>query len=182
MKNKIVWHQVVLIGVMFFLSLWKLFTGRMILGTEMVWWWLGGIAGFMIVFGDRLVHVLLMNDAPLSIKFRETFSGRRFSQSVVELINERHEQKELVMRSALFFLVWAIMAVFAATSVNNFIARGFVLGIGTHLIFDLISDYVSDKPRFNLWFWQVKRELPENEKSLFVGVIAVVYIFLGFTL
>ena len=182
MKNKLVLHQIALIGVLLFLSIWKLFTGGMIFGADMIWWWLGAILGFVIVFADRLVYVLLMNEEPLSRKFGDMFSKGHYLNSMEALLSERHEQKELVMRSALFILVWVILALFAATSVGNPFARGFVLGIGTHLIFDLISDYTGDRRRLGMWFWQVKRELPENEKSVFVWVMAVAYIFLAFTL
>jgi len=182
MKNKVVLHQFVLIGVLVVVTAWKLITGREFLGADLVWWWLGAIIGFLIVFADRLVYILLMRDEPLSKKFGEMFSGGRYLQSVEALMYERYEQKELVMRSALFIFAWVIMAVFAATSVNNPFGRGFILGLGTHLTFDLISDYYGNKERFNLWFWQVKRELPEGEKSLFVLVMAVAFIFLGFIL
>ncbi len=61
-------------------------------------------------------------------------------------------------------------------------ARGFMLGIGTHLLFDFIYDYFKDKERLDLWFWQIKRTLEPSEKFWFMISVSVVYVFLAFGL
>jgi|SRR3989339_1068396 len=175
MKNKLVWHQIVLLGIVVVLSLLKIISGNMSLGLSMLWWWLGAVIGFLLVFGDRLVHVILMKEEPLSRKIADLFGKGRYIQTAESLVAERHEQKELVMRSALFVIVWIVLAVFTVTSASNTFARGFVLGVGIHLFFDLITDYRWNRERFDLWFWQIKRELPEQEKRIFVWVGTVLF-------
>jgi hypothetical protein len=104
------------------------------------------------------------------------------TEGIKLLLTERYEQKELVMRSAMFLVVWVVLAFFTATSVTNFFARGFVLGIGTHLVFDLIYDYKTDKERLDLWFWQIKRTLEPEEKRWFVLIMGGIYLLLAFNL
>lgn len=176
------WHQVALLGGLALLSLWKIITGRLPFGLEMMWWWLGTIVGFLIVFLDRFVYVALMKEESLSKKFKDEFAEGRWSESLKLLVNERHQQKELMMRSMLFVLVWIVVAFFAVSSSASFLAKGFVLGIGMHIFFDLISDFIMDKQRFDLWFWQIKREIPGDEKKVFVGVSVVLFLALAVAL
>lgn len=139
--------------------------------------------GFLFVFGDRLVYSLVSRpDETLSVKVKELFIRGRMTEGIKLLLTERYEQKELVMRSAMFLVVWVVLAFFTATSVTNFFARGFVLGIGTHLVFDLIYDYKTDKERLDLWFWQIKRTLEPEEKRWFVLIMGGIYLLLAFNL
>lgn len=114
----------------------------------------------------------------LGIRLRELFGEKKFTEGLIMLLNERHEQKELVMRSFLFLLVWIVLALLTVTSVNSQFARGFMLGIGTHLIFDFVYDYFWNKERFNTWFWQIKRVVGEDEKKWMVIGLSVIYIVL----
>lgn len=178
-KDKLMLHQYVLFGVMGFLVLLGLVTGNFVFGVNLLWWLLGGVLGFLFVFSDRLVNSFLTNPSEsMGLRLKELFGQRKFGEGMMMLLSERHEQKELVMRSFLFLLVWVILAFFTITSVNSQFARGFMLGIGTHLVFDFVYDYFWNKERFNNWFWQIKRTLDEKEKMWIVVGLVVIYIFL----
>jgi len=116
------------------------------------------------------------------LRIKELLNRKNIPERIRLLLAERYDQKELVMRSAMFIVVWIVLAFFTATSVANFFARGFVLGIGTHLMFDLIYDFTHDKERLDIWFWQIKRTLEPEEKFWFVVIAGVVYILLAFNL
>lgn len=179
-KDKMVLHQFVLFGVIGFLLLIGLFTGNFVFGIELLWWLLGAVIGFLFVFTDRLVNSFLTNpNESLALRLKELFGQRKFKEGLLMLLNERHEQRELVMRSFLFLVVWVVMSLFTITSVGSQFARGFMLGIGTHLVFDFVYDYYWNRERFNNWFWQIKRELSEDEKRWTVVGISVLYVFLG---
>lgn len=180
MNNKILWHEVVLFLLMVYLVSWKIFYRNVSFDVSLLWWALGVIVGFIFIFLDRFVYSLFTHTTePLSIKIRELFRQRKVFEAVSILINERREQRELVMRSFLFVAVWVILAFFTMTSSLNTFARGLMLGIGTHLIFDLSTDFVSDKPRFDLWFWQIKRDFGKDEKTWFFGFAVLFYILLA---
>lgn len=178
-KDKLVLHQFVLFGVILFLVLIGLVSGNFAFGIDLLWWMLGSVIGFLFVFTDRFVNSFLTNPGEsLALRLKDLFGQKRFKEGLLMLLNERHEQKELVMRSFLFLIVWIVMSVFTITSVSSQFARGLMLGIGTHLVFDFVYDYFWNKERFNFWFWQIKRELGEEEKKWVVLVVSIIYLFL----
>jgi hypothetical protein len=114
----------------------------------------------------------------LNLKLKEVKKDNVLS-GIKLLLSEDFDQKELVMRSFMFLVVWVVLAFFAMTSVVNSFARGFMLGMGTHLMFDLIYDYIYDKMRLDEWFWQIKRTLEPEEKLWFVVIMGVVYVIVA---
>ena len=180
MRDKISLHQYVLFGVLGLLILWKVLTRNFVLDLGLLWWLLGSIIGFLFVFTDRFVYSFLMKpDEALGMRLKELFQGKKFDEGLILLLNERHEQKELVMRSFLFVLVWVVLALLAVTSIVSPFGRGFMLGIGIHLVFDLVYDYFWNRERFELWFWQIKRVVSPEEKRWFVIIVSMVFILLS---
>ncbi len=167
--SKLVWHQLALFGVLAFLTALRLATGRVGLELPLVWWWLGGIVGFLFVFADRLVYAFMSHpEETLSIKIKELLGRGKIINGLALALSEREKQDRLMMRSVLFIIVWAILAVLTMTSVADLFSRGFMLGLGTHLIFDLAWDYWSKGRRdVELWFWQV-RNVSKREMDIFV--------------
>ena len=182
-KGKLWLHQLVLFGVLGVLVLWSVVNKSFVFNLSLLWWLLGAMLGFMFVFLDRLVYSIFSNpDGTMSMRIKELFGRKNFIAETRLLLSEGYDQKELVMRSAMFVVVWMVLAIFTATSVTNFFARGLMLGIGTHLVFDLIYDFARDKERLDLWFWQIKRTLEPEEKFWFVAIVGLVYILLAFNL
>lgn len=182
-KGKLWLHQLVLFGVVGVLVLLRVVNKTFVFDLNLLWWLLGVMVGFLFVFLDRFVYsVISKPDETLSLRIKELFGQRNFVEGVRLLLAERYDQKELVMRSAMFLVVWIVLAFLTMTSVINFFARGLVLGIGIHLIFDLIFDFVKDKERLDLWFWQIKRTLEPEEKFWFVLIVSVVSSFIAISL
>lgn len=182
MKNKLLWHQVVLIGALLLLSGSKFLLGRWTINMDILWWWLGGILGFIFVFCDRFIHVLVTNpkDA-MSLKLKDLWRVGKMTESFALTVTERSNQSNLVMRSALFVGAWIILGVWAMTSVANSFSRGFVYGIGLHLIFDLYWDYFLDKTgKIKEWFWQIKRNLSDNEIKQFVLITGAAFLLISY--
>lgn len=182
MGNKLVLHQVVLFSVLSILSVIRLLLGSFSFDTSLIWWWLGGIIGFLFVFSDRLVHALVTNsDEVLSLRIKDLFSKGKLAEGMAVALSERDKQKNLVMRSALFIVIWAGISIFATTSVASPFSRGFVLGVGTHLIFDLAWDFFFAERRIDLWFWQV-RGVSQTERVWFVYGSFLFYLLIAWFL
>lgn len=178
-----VWHQIVLIFVLLFLTVVRLATRRWNFDVDILWWWLGGVIGFLFVFSDRLVHSFVSNPGEiLSIKVRDLIKRGRMVEGLALTLSEREKQVNLMMRSALFIVVWLVLAFWTATSVANDFSRGFILGLGTHLVFDILWDYLGKGRHMDHWFWQIKRKLSLTEIRGFVWVTAILYILLAFSL
>jgi len=177
-RGKLIWHQVVLFSVLVGLALLRLVLGQTRVDLNLIWWWLGGVVGFLFVFSDRLIYALASNpEEVLSIKIKELFGKGKLIDGLALAFSEREKQKHLIMRSALFVVIWVVLAVFTATSVGSVFARGLVLGLGTHLIFDLIWDYRGGSRDVELWFWQVKN-INKMEIDWFVRISMVFYFLL----
>ena len=182
-KNKLWLHQIVLFGFLGLLVLWSVVNGNFIFNLNLLWWLLGATLGFLFVFSDRLFNSLVSKpDETLGVKMKDLFGQGKIFQGLRLLLNERYDQKELVMRSFLFLLMWVALAFFTLTSVTSFFARGFVLGIGIHLMFDLVYDDLTNKERLDMWFWQIKRTLEPEEKMWFVRIMILVFLLLAFSL
>lgn len=182
-KGKLWLHQAVLFGMLGLLIIWSVVNGSFVFNLGLLWWLLGAMIGFLFVFFDRFLFTLVSNPSSiLSIKLKEIFSKNNYADEVKLLLAEKYNQRELIMRSFLFVLVYMVLAFFTMTSVVNYFARGLMLGIGTHLIFDLIYDYIYDKERLDGWFWHIKRTLEPEEKRWFVIIVSAVYVLIAFNL
>ncbi len=181
--RKILWHEIILVAVLLILSGWRLWQGQWVLDVGILKWWLGAILGFLFVFLDRLAAIAVTDpDRVLETKLKEVWGKGRIKEGLMMLLADRKKQEKLIMRTALFLVVWVVLALLSVTSVASFGARGFVLGIGTHLVFDLIWDYFKDKERLSRWFWQGKGNFSEKEMEVFFWLIVVAYVLIGWRL
>lgn len=181
MRDKLAIHQFVLFGVLVLLIIFKILVKSFVLDLYTLWWLLGAVVGFLFVFTDRFVYSFLVKpEEALGLRLKELFGTGKVIQGIVTLLNERHEQKELIMRSFLFVVVWIVLAILTVTSVSAPFARGLLLGIGIHLVFDLLYDFNFNQERFNLWFWQIKREVSSEEKRWFVLLVGAIFSILAF--
>lgn len=180
MKNKLVWHEMVLLAVIMVMVLVKLVIYRSGINLGLLWWVLGMILGFVFVFMDRLVHIYYLHaDDDLSLRFKRLVKDRKYLVAGELLLNEGWSQGNLVMRSVVFVIFWYIIAIFTMTSSINHFGRGFVLGIGTHLIYDMLHDFLTDGEKgLNRWFWQVKRVVELEEQKWFLGIALAVFLLL----
>jgi hypothetical protein len=170
------WHQTVLLVIMLILTVGRLALGQWQISLSILWWWLGGVLGFLFVFSDRLVHSLVTNSQEvLSLRVRELFLSRKLGEGLRALILERGQQNNLMMRSVLFVVIWLILAFWTMVGVTAPLARGFMLGMGVHFIIDLLWDYRIKKGDLSFWFWQIKRSVSLEEQRWFILVVS----FLG---
>lgn len=173
--SKLVIHQFLIVGILLVLTAVRLLLGVWALNTDVVFWWIGAIVGFGFVFADRFIYAFWQEkDEVLSMRLRELFGKGRFLEGVATALRERKDQNRLMMRSILFLATWTFLAVFTVTSVGNPFGRGFMLGLGLHLTFDLGWDYFSKEKDVRLWFWQIKRSFSDEEvKRVVIGFLVI---------
>lgn len=174
-----VWHQVCLFALMLLLTGWRLLSGRWVFGVGVLWWWLGGVLGFMFVFFDWFVQLMVMEPGKVfDVKLKKILKRENIKAGLVAVLEEREKKSRLVMKSALFLLVWLVMGFFTLSSIASAFGRGFMLGLGTHLMFDLVWDYFKTPEKLDNWFWMIKRRLDWEEKRWFVGIVVVLYLLI----
>lgn len=182
-EGKLLLHQVVLFGVLLLLTGVRLLTGRWELGMYLLWWWVGAIIGFLFIFLDRLYYAIWQHpEETLSLRMRDLFGNGQILQGLAMVLQERVDQTKLAMRSVLFLATWVVMGLFAMTSVGGAFGRGFMLGMGMHLVFDLLVDYYDRGRDLRLWFWQIKRELSDMEIKSVVWGFVILFVLIGWGL
>lgn len=173
-------HQYVLFGVLGGLVLRNLLGSGFNINLGLLWWLLGSIFGFLFVFVDSFVFSLMMKpNESMTARLKEFFDKRNIKQNIALLVEEKIEHKQQIMRSFLFLVTWMVLGFLTMSSVINDFSRGFVLGIGTHLVFDFVYDYFYDRANFDTWFWQIKRELSHEEKRNVLLFVSFVYFVLA---
>jgi len=182
-QGKLLLHQVVLFGVLLILTGARLLMGRWEIDLYLLWWWLGALLGFSFIFLDRLYYAFWQHpEETLSIKMKDLIARGELVRGLVSVLEERADQTKLAMRSVLFLGAWVALGIFALTSVGAPFGRGFMLGMGLHLVFDLLADYFDRGRDVRLWFWQIRRELSEPEVRTVVWGFVILFVLIGWGL
>lgn len=169
MHRKLWWHQLVLVGVLLLVTAWRLAFGGWSFNLYLLWWWLGAVLGFGFVFTDRILHIFMADPEDPFVKFvRSLIVRRQYGTALGMLLSDRLAPRQLFMRSALFLATWVVIGFLAMTTSSLPFGRGFVFGVGLHLAFDLLSDYLGKSREIDVWFWQIKRRLEPQEVTAVV--------------
>lgn len=151
------------------------------LGWWIVWWMAGGLAALGFVLIDRLVGMyLLRSEVPVAVELRDLVNRDRWREAINFLIVRGGEQRVLMGYSVVFLVVWIPLAFFLLTSSPSWFARGLVMGIGLRAVIQMILYWRRYDLLSTTFFWQIKREVPENEVRIVLGVI--IGLFCGLTL
>lgn len=169
--NRLAIHELILLGVLLLITGFRLLIGRWGFELTVIYWWLGAILGFMFVYLDRVVDILSKN--------KEEIKQYRFDiKFFAELLNEKNVSDKSIIRSFLFLVVWLVMGVFAFFSVGGEFGRGFMFGLGLHLVIDLTRDYLGKGRDVNLWFWQIKRTMEKDEITTIVWGFSILAVLM----
>lgn len=173
-------HWLVMIAVMVVAPGVRWLTRSWVLNIDILYWELGLVLGFLFVFSDGWwSEYLTRSDGSLIARWRLMRSEKQSVGGWISyLINENYPKQLQMMRGVLFVGCWIALAIFTMTSVGGFFAKGIMVGIGTHIVWDYVADYFVNESLLLQRFWQIKREMAIREVELFVGVMIVVYLML----
>jgi len=144
-------------------------------------WLLGGFIGFWFLYLDRLIDIYFTHpETQLSHYIRHYLSQGRYQWAWKTLQQRRKEQQRLTFHSALFQVVWVILALFTLSSTSSLLGKGLVMGLGLHLLLNQWQDYLIDPQYLRGWlFWQIKREISLKEQKIYL--LLMLFLFLVLT-
>lgn len=180
--------KLIFIGFFLGLGLWyaRRFPEAELYLTWQAWlpllsWFLGGFIGYWLLSLDRLVDIYFTHpETQLSHYVRYYIKKGQYKWALATLQKRKREQERLTFRSALFHLVWVVLAFFALTSTTSLLGKGVVIGIGLHLLLDEWEDYLVDQECLRRWlFWQIKREVSLKEQKIFLWGMTFLTLVLG---
>ena len=165
-------YGLVMIGLKWWQGRW----GESYFWQDSLWFGLGVIVGVWLLFLDRLVYVYMYPEEQLSQQVIYWWKQKKYWQSLALLDARRSEQNRLMLRSALFMGIWVLLALFSLTSSLSFFGRGVVMGMMWHSLCDAWRLQRLNKQRLNQrLFWQIKREVSEEEKVGFLVVVSLIF-------
>lgn len=141
---------------------------------ELVLWFSGAAAGAYLIKIEQLVYVYFVHpNEVLSLDIKELLKQKN-KKEVWRLLRERVGEQRLAFRSALFQVVWVVLAFFTFTSTASILGKALVMAVGLHLLLDEWEDVLGKKGLFWL-FWQIKREISLREQKYFLWLMTGVF-------
>lgn len=152
--------------------------------TEL-WGWMGWLAGVLvgvvILFLDRVAYTYAYPHEQLSQHFTWFIKNKQYLRALEILDTRRGEQEKLTFRSAIFMAVWVPLAFFALTSTTALFGKGVVMGLMLHILYDAWRLQKMDPARLTTrLFWQIRREVSEQEKMTLMYVLTGLFLFFSF--
>jgi hypothetical protein len=150
---------------------------------DSLWFVLGGLMGLGFVFVDRFIYVFVTKPhAHLSEHVKHLLRSGRYKDAVLLLKARGDEQTELTVRSIFFMGAWIPVALFITSSTGSMLASGFVMGIGLHLLHDIVRDW-QQPDRLRRLMWPMQHSIGIKELKIvailfgvFFGLISLVLI------
>jgi len=137
-------------------------------------WFTGIILGGYFIKLEQLVYVFYIQPQEnLSLKIKELLKEKRRKEAL-RLLRERVIEQKLAFRSAVFQVVWALLAFFTLTSTSNVFGKALVMAIGLHLLLDEWESFWKNKS-LSWLFWQVKRVVSFKEQKYFLWLMTGVF-------
>lgn len=142
--------------------------------------WLGGLLGIGFVWVDRLAHVYFTKPhEQLSIQVRRLVSSRKYFDALRLIDQRKNEQRHLTARSLLFLMVWVVAAFYVLTSTGSVFASSMVMGVGLSVLVSMLVDW-NNLAKLKSWlFWQIKRDVSDDETKIVVVVFGVLFVLLS---
>lgn len=137
---------------------------------ELILWFLGVVVGTYFVKIDQLIYIYFtLPEAHLSLQTRWLIKQKRYRDSL-RLLDQRSGEQRLAFHSALFQVVWVVLAFFTLTSTSVIFGKTLVMAIGLTLLVQEWEDVLAKKG-INWLFWQIKRIISPQEQKMFLWIM-----------
>lgn len=164
--------------VIFILSRVSSFRFSLLFLQSVIWdlilWFLGAFLGGYFIKLDQLLYIYFTQpETRLSLEIKSLLQQKRNNEAW-SLLRQRVGEQRLAFRSALFQVVWVVLAFFTLTSTNVIFGKTMVMAVGLHLLLDEWEAILSGRD-ISWIFWQIKREVGMREQRIYVGAISAAF-------
>lgn len=149
--------------------------------VELVWLWVGGLVGTMLLDLDQILHSLIIYPEE---KAKELWEKKRFFEFLNYLAETYWQRRKLPFHNAVFQLFWLVFCFWVLTSTAGLFGKGLVMAMNLHLLKDEIHLLLKGREEeLKDWlFWPVRREVSFREQKVFVGAMGVGFLILSLLL
>lgn len=136
----------------------------------------GAIIGFLLIDLEYVVHAYVVDpSSDVSMRIREFIHMRNFSGLIDFYNREEYTFGELSVRSAMFQIILAVMALMTITNQSWILARALALSMSINLLYFQFQEFVRTGT-LQRWFWVFNGELHVNFYKLYM--LAILFVFL----
>ncbi len=172
MRKEFIYHFGFLIGFLILTSLVKGY-------VNLSYWpyWVGGLIGTILPDLDHLIYILFLRPHELtSQRASHLINQKDYLNTLRLLAVTRYERTKVIFHSAMFQIIFTLLAVLVITSSGSVLGRGIVLGLLLHLLIDQIVDFIETKSISN-WFKDFPIKLNISEKAYLIINIGIFLLF-----
>lgn len=148
---------------------------------ELIWLWLGGLVGTMILDLDQVFYALLIYPEEEALKF---WRQRRIKALLEYLAETCSQRRKLTFHNALFQVGFLVFSFWVLTSTGGLFGKGLVMAANLHLLKDEFHLFLQGREEeLRRWlFWPIKREVSFGEQKVFVVLMTLVFLGLNLLL
>jgi hypothetical protein len=148
---------------------------------DLVWLWLGGLVGTMILDLDQIFYALLIYPEEKALEFWR----QRKIKALLEYVAETSLQRmRLTFHNALFQVGFLVFSFWVLTSTGGLFGKGLVMAANLHLLKDEFHLLLRGREEeLRRWlFWPIRRQVSFEEQKFFVGVMGLAFLGLNLLL
>lgn len=141
---------------------------------------IGGVIGWVLPWLDKIAYIYILHPEVQLAQYVQYQVKQKQFKSAFEVLNKRGgELDKLTTRSAMFQVIWVVLAVFTLTSVSGLFGKALVMALGLRILVEEWREYLKDKNKLKaLLFWQVKREISNDELKWYLYTMSGLFLWL----
>ncbi len=142
--------------------------------------WIGGIIGTILPDIDHIIYVYFLNPQELTSQRVNYMVAKKNIWASWELLaNTRSERTQLILHTALFQVIFVVLAFLVVSSSGNLLGRAIVLSFSLHLLVDQGMDLMQTGGIAN-WLKNLPITLDSLQVKVYLIINAVILLILGF--
>lgn len=150
---------------------------RFKLDLNILWIWLGGLLGSVILESDYLFQVFLVQpDLPLSFEVKQLGEKKQYKEALNTLYKRRNEIKTLTFHTIFFQIIFYCFSFFILSSSGSYFGQALVLVVLLRLLKDQFEEIRSNDGLSSVWFSKLNVSLPPASQKIYLGVAILVWL------
>lgn len=150
---------------------------RFKLDLNLVWLWLGGLIGAVILESDYLFQVFLVQpQLPISQEVKVLWNKNQYKEIFTTVYNRAGEITNLTFHTIFFQIIFYSFAFFILSSSGSFFGSALVLTVLLYLLQRQFEEIRKNGSLGPVWFSKLNISLDSRGQKIYLGVAIVVFL------
>lgn len=153
---------------------------RFKIDLNLVWLWLGGLIGAVILESDYLFQVFLVQpELPISSEIKQLWEKQQYKSALTTIYNRASEITHLTFHTIFFQVIFYAFSFFILSSSGSVFGQALVLTSLLHLLKEQFEEIRKNNRLLEGWFYRLNISLSNTGQKIYFGI--AVFVFLLFT-